>query len=277
MMGLLLVLVATLFGEASASIGKDEIKKQKESVYTFGFLSLFFGWVFIVLFGLIKGSFIFSLDSLPTFSARVILEIFQITVTIFAVRVADRSTMGFLRIITIPLLLLVDIFIGYSIYPAQIFGMLLIVISLIILFMNHGIKKSGVALVVISAVNAVITTSLYKYDITNFNSVEAEQGLISFILMVYLFLMAFFVEKEDPIKFFKKPIFFTQSLLGGVSGAIISFAYMFAPASIIMTGKRASSILWSILSGSVYFHEKHFVLKILSFILILVGLILLVY
>ncbi len=240
-----------------------------------GFLSLLWGSIFIISIGFIRDDFVFSMASLPTFGARIVIEIMQIHVMLLATVKADRSTWGFLRIITIPILLTTDIFLDYKITPLQITGIGIIILSLIILFINHGIKKKGMWLVLFTAVNSAAAISLYKYDITHFNSVEAEQSIIILILMVYLFIMAVFVAKENPILFLKKPFFILQSIAGGLSPAFLSFAYLFAPASVITTGKRSFSILWSMLSGNMYFHEKNFLIKFSSFTLIVVGLILL--
>lgn len=275
MIGLLLVSASTFFREIGASIGKAKVLDHKESIYTMGFLSLLWGSIIIVAIGFMRDNFVFSMASLPTFGTRIILEIIQIHVMLIATVKADRSTWGFLRIVTIPLLLATDIFLGYKITPLQIVGIGIIILSLIILFINHGIRKKGAWLVLFTAINGAVTISLYKYDITHFNSVEAEQSIIMLIVMAYLFAMAIFVAKENPISFLKKPIFILQSIAGGLSPAFLSFAYLFAPASIITTGKRSFSILWSMLSGNVYFHEKYFLIKFFSFALIILGLILL--
>ena len=74
---------------------------------------------------------------------------------------------------------------------------------------------------------------------------------------------------------FKKE-FLAQSILSGIGSVASSIAYTFAPASIITSGRRASSILWSIISGNRIFHEKHLVIKIISFVFIIIGLALLV-
>ncbi len=276
MIGLLLVLTSTFFWEIGFLIGKDKVKKHKESIYTMGFLSLFWGTIILVATGLIRDSFVFSASSLPTFGIRIFLEIVQAHIIMLAITKSDRSTFGFLRIITIPLLLMADVALGYTITPLQIVGIGTIVLSLILLFINHGIKKQGAWLVLFTAVNAPVTIFLYKYNITNFNSVEAEQGILFLILMVYFFFMAYFMTKENPILFLRKPIFFLQSLSMGLGSVVMSFAYLLAPASIITTGKRSFSILWTMISGNIYFHEKHFLIKFFSFILIVAGLVLLV-
>ena len=92
----------------------------------------------------------------------------------------------------------------------------------------------------------------------------------------YFLIMAFFIAKENPIKFLKKPIFIGQSFSEGIGAVLGSFAYLFAPASIITTAKRSLSVLWSIVAGKVYFHEKHLIIKLMAFTLIIGGLVLLV-
>ncbi len=276
MIGLLLITASTFFQEIGASIGKKEVEDHKESIYTMGFLSLAVGTLFFLLIVFLKNEFIFSLASLPTLGVRIVLEIAQAHMTMLAIAYADRSTTGFLRIGTIPLLLATDIFLGYTINFAQIIGISLIAVALIFLLINHGIRKKGIGYIIFTTINAVITLSLFKYNITNFNSVEAEQSIVMSVLIIYFLIMAFFIAKENPIKFLKKPIFIGQSFSEGIGAVLGSFAYLFAPASIITTAKRSLSVLWSIVAGKVYFHEKHLIIKLMAFTLIIGGLVLLV-
>jgi len=277
MIGLFLVLTSTFFKEIGTSIGKTKVAEHKESIYTFGFLSMLGSMLFFLFIAFfIRGAFLFSLESLPTFTIRAILEIAQAHVSILAITVADRSTFGFLRIITIPLLLSVDIVLGYSIGLSQIAGIAIIVFVLIFLLLNHGIRKKGMWLVLFTAVNAVVTISLFKYNITHFNSVEAEQALISGIVLIYFLIMALFVAKENPFRFLRQPVFLLQSVTEGISHVVLSFAYIFAAASVITTAKRALSILWAILSGNLYFREKHIGIKIIALIVIVIGFIFLI-
>src|SRR6185369_9588941 len=112
MLALLLVLCSALAEETSQSIGKRSVKRKRESVYGLGFLELF--WGFIVMFGLVivtPGNH-FSTASLPTLIPRIFLEILVTYLTVEAIVRVERSTMGFLRLTTIPFLLLVDIILG---------------------------------------------------------------------------------------------------------------------------------------------------------------------
>lgn len=286
MFALIIIGIAGLFNEIGTSLGKVEERRHEEGIYTMGFLNLFWGGVFILLLGLLiptnffalgfPAGFVFSLDSLPTFLPRVLLEIVQLHLTLLAIVYADRSTSGFLSVLTLPLLLSVDVALGYSVDFWQIGGITLIVGSLIMLFINHGIRKAGALFVFLSAINAVITMSLYKYNITHFNSVEAEQGIMITVLLVYAWMLARIRTGENPLKFLIHPIFFFQSVTKGLSVVLVSFAYLFGAASVITAGKRSFTILWSVLVGNVYFHEKHIGIQMTAFILIISGIILLI-
>jgi multidrug transporter EmrE-like cation transporter len=92
--------------------------------------------------------------------------------------------------------------------------------------------------------------------------------------MFYFFFTAYFLSKENPLRFLTKPLFFGQSAGQGISGVLESFAYNFAPASLILGTKRASSVAWTVVSGGVYFKEKHLAVKIACLAFIIIGIIL---
>lgn len=272
MIPLLVTAIGGFFEELGTSIAKRNITEKVASIYTIGFLNTLSGA--IILFGAIvifNQDFTFSSKSLPTFGLRAGLEIFQAYVTMVALSLADRSTHGFLRVLTLPLLLLVDAVLGYALTVEQVIGVSIIVFAFIFLFINHGIRKQGSMFVLFSAINAVATISLYKYDITHYNSVAAEQILIFIILSVYFLCMAIFVNKENPFLALKNRKLLLQPVLHGIGGTILSFAYALAPASVITSAKRSVEVLWSVLSGHVIFKEKHFAVKVAAFALIATG------
>jgi len=80
---------------------------------------------------------------------------------------------------------------------------------------------------------------------------------------------------ENPFALLRKPIFLVQSLVGGMGFAIGSFAYLLAAPSVITAAKRSSAVLWSVLSGNLYFHEKHILIKLAAFALLATGIIVL--
>ncbi len=273
-MALILMLIGTLLSETSSSMGKNAVNNHSETVYSFGFLSLFWSVVFFGVTGLVLSDFVFDIRSLPLFTLRLILEIILAHIALTSIVLANRSTVSFLKLVTIPLLLLVDLAVGYSIALPQIFGIFLILAALMTVFWHNPSDKKGSMLVLTASVIAVATTSLFKYNITYYNSVAAEQLIVSASLLIYFTIMSIFVGKERPWKLLSGFYTEVQSITHGIAGVLLSFAYIFAPASIIITMKRSLSILWSIIFGQRYFHEQNLARKLIALPIVVIGLIL---
>lgn len=277
MIGALLVSLASLVEELSATVGKLAVARRQESVYTMGFLDALVAVALFAVLGLVAADgFSFSAASLPTFVPRVLLEILQAHYSMHALALAARSTFNFLRTLTIPALLLVDVALGYALGTSQLVGVGLIVFALLVLFANHGIEKPGAGFVLFTSLNAAVTITLFKYDITRHNSVAAEQGIVFVVLAAYFLLMALFRAKENPFALLRRKMVSGQSMLYAAGVTMESVAYSFAPASIILTAKRASGVFWSILTGNRVFHEKHWLLKISVGTIAVTGFVLLI-
>ncbi|MEK7585308.1 MAG: hypothetical protein AAB455_02260 [Patescibacteria group bacterium] len=268
-LGLFLIFLSSLLGEFSDSVGKKQISLGKENLYFLGFINYFWAALFFLVIGLVRDSFVFSLASLPTLLPRLVLEVAQAQVGLMALVRADRSTFSFLRILTIPLLLIVDLWLGYRLSLPQLLGLGIITIGII--FVSRGLSWRGSGYALFTAINAVATISLYKYDITHFNSVEAEQGIVTLVLLLY-FLTIVLVTRPRDLLALKQPLFLGQYFSIGAGTYLASLAYNFAPASIITGAKRAFDILTAIFAGHFYFKEKHFMFKLLALGLIVIGL-----
>ena len=275
MIGIILVLFAGFFEEISNSLGKKIITEKVKEFFIVGFLYLFWTTAIFFAIALFRGEFIFKLASLPFFIPRAILEIMLAHVGLVALREADRSTFSFVRIITIPLLLAVDFILGYSITATQFLGIIIIVLSLIILMLRSGLNFKGIGYTIFTAIVAVITLSLYKYNITHFNSVEAEEGVIYLILTIYFMIRATSASGELPFSYLKKPKYIILSATRSLAAVVGSFAYIFAPATVIVAGRRAASVFLAVLSGHFYFRERHVLKKLAAFIGVVAGIILL--
>lgn len=284
MLGTLLVGVGTLAEELGDSISKLTIRRAPARLYTIGFAGTLAGLATLGALGLLipahffapnfPGGFVFDAASLPTLIPRVILEIFQAHITLRAVATAERSTYAFLRILTIPLLLGVDVALGYTMSAYQITGIVFVIAGLVFLFSNHGIQRTGAGLVLFTALNAVTTISLYKYDISRFNSVEMEQGIVLAATLMYFSAMAR-LRGERPLARLFDTAERAQLLSAAVANATLSFAYLYLPPSVATAGKRALSELWALGSGAVYFKEKRLVVKLVTLTLTIGGIILL--
>lgn len=274
MIGALFILFGTLLSEISALIGKFKATQKKESLFLMGFLETFWVMLFFIIIALCRGTLYLDPASLPIFFIRVIFELVVFTLGLQAIIKADRSTNAFLTIITIPLLLIVDIALGYDIAALQIIGIVIIIIALCTLYIKHGIRKKGSAYIILWACGAVITISLFKYNITHYNSVEAEGAYMYLILCAYSLIMTLIYDRRNPFPYLFKYPYNLESLTRGVAVPLLSFAYMFGTASIILTAKRVLSIIWSIFFGNHYFHEKRIGIKIICLVVVFLGLVL---
>lgn len=278
MTGIVLVALAELFAEFSVSVGKYQIAHKRESLFAMGFLSAFWATIFLAGIGLMSESaFVFSLASLPTFLTRAVLEILLMFITLSALIAADRTTFSFLRVLTIPLLLATDLWIGYAVSMTEIMGISLIVVALVFLLLNHGLSPRGKILSLVSAILAVATISLYKYDITHYNSVAAEQTLMHSIILVAMVSGGAFYARENVLRYLLHPLFLAQSIAAGVASVLLSFGFAFGHPSVIMAAKRSFEIVASVVSGQAYFHEKHIVIKSISLLLIAGGIVLMLF
>ncbi len=273
MFGVLLMLAGTFFEELSTSIGKIGIRRHLESPFSFGFInSSLVTIAFIVILVIRRNGLVFSSASLPLLAIRVVLEMLTASVTLHAIAKADRSTYGFLRTLTIPLILVYDLVLAYKFDYLQLLGVAFIVVALLFLFMNHGLSRKGAALSLLSAFLASLTISIYKYSITNYNSPEIDQSIVNFFLLVFFFVMAKYVYKEDAVKAFWHRRSLGQSMIAALGSLVESYAYLFAPASVIVAAKRSLAVFWSVLSGKVAFHERKLAIKLIALFLCAVGL-----
>lgn len=269
----LLILVGSFFAEVADSIGKKQVQRSKQNVYSLGFLNSF--WVTIILFvSIILGAnFTFNTASFPTFLTRVVLEIVLAHITVLGIIRAERSTFAYLRLLTIPLVLIIDLVLGNSLGMAQIIGVNLVFLGLIILLYRNPKSNKGVWTVVLGAVIASITLSLFKYDITHYNSVAAEQLLVTSAVVFYFYIASVVRKQRVDLSLLIKPWTALQSLSSGLETAFVSFAFYYAPTSIITVLKRTTAMFWAVLFGHRYFKEEAMLRKVLAGILIGCGLI----
>lgn len=276
MIGILLIVTASLFEEFSTSSAKESITRKIESipsrVVLVGVWSIFF-------FGasLLAGAeWRFSAASLPFFIPRLLLEILLAHITVSALARADRSTFGFIRTLTIPLVLGIELALGTALLPSQIAGVTALFFALAVLGMNHALDGKGMRLALLSACISAITLSLFKYDITHYNSVAAEQLLATVIVWLYFLGYAIVKLRENPFRLLRTRRILSESAASGVANLIGSFAYSFAPAAVIVATQRATGVAFSIVAGALRFHERHIGEKFLVLGLTVLGIVLLV-
>lgn len=276
----LLVLVGNFFEELSASASKHAFAGRVFTYVLYGFLIesisvLFFGGT-----ALIGGfSLVYNTHALPLFTLRVITEFLQCEVVFRALAIADRSTFGFIRVLTIPLLLLVDIMMGYTITNLQFLGIGIILVVLLAYFASGKIHGKGMGLALTSAFLSVSDLSLYKYDISHYNVAAISQLYVALALFL-IYGVRLLLSREDRILLLQMkahPLLGLVFVSQGFSSLLVSLAYQYAPASLILAFSRGVSVLWSLVSGVFYFHEERVLKKTFAFALIILGLLVLVH
>lgn len=125
------------------------------------------------------------------------------------------------------------------------------------MFWRNPRGQKGVGIVLFGGILAVATTSLFKYNITVHNSVAAEQLIISLVLLTYFLIFSMVKFNEKPWKLLGHPDVQIQSISHGISGLLISFAYLYAPASVIISFKRLLAVFWATISGNIVLRKTH--------------------
>jgi hypothetical protein len=265
MTALLLLFIGTFGEEVSLSMGKSAVKRRLQSPYTMVFLSLFWGVVFFVVSLLFGKEFTFTVASLPTFGLRLLIEMVISYTAIMAVIRADRSTCVFMRLITIPLLVLSDLRLGYSLSSFQLAGIVVICTVLVGLLSMGKISRKGLGYCLFTSIMGAATITLYKYNISHFNTVAGEQIMMHGALLVWFTVLARLKTKENPWSYLLRLFSEEQSIAKGLGSFLISHAYNLAPASVVVTADRSLSIFWGVIFGHRFFHERNFGLKLVAF------------
>jgi hypothetical protein len=222
---------------------------------------------------------IFNTASIPLLIVRLIFEVLQSYFTLLAIKQCDRSTFSILRVLTIPLLVIADVVLWYQFTSYSLIWIGIILFSFIWFNSNHRtINWKGWYFALFTAINAVITLSLFKYSITHYgNSLEIDQWIMA--LWTVIFFIWYNLKKERKIGLYllkKEKIFWIQWILMALTSIILSYSYLYLNASEATAVKRAWEMFWSVLAGFVFFQETNFIKKILFALCIILGLIVMV-
>lgn len=170
-----LLICASVLIEAAGTIGKIEIRKKIESVFSMSFLNMFWSFgVFGAILVFRPDAWRFSVASIPLLIIRLILDCFQVYWTGKALSLASRGTFGLVRTLTIPLVLLAEVALGYQLSALQLIGVSIVSLTLMLLGSLGDIEKKGIQYVLLSAINAAMTITLFKFSITHYNSIPTD-------------------------------------------------------------------------------------------------------
>ncbi len=258
MFGAALSFIGAAFHEVTLSIDKRFLGNHSITVAEIAAINYLLGASLYLFVAFVRDvPLVLAEASYFIFGLRVLLEVGQTYLLFYALQRAERSVFGMFRTVSIPLLLLVDLALGYMLSPLQSIGMFIVTVAFIVFVEDRRSSKDGWVLVLASAVLSVCTIAMYKYNITNFNTVEAENFYFFGILGSLFLLYVSFIKQKNIFRLLQRPAIVAQAMCSETGTMFSSFAYMFAPASVILAIARSSGVFWSLVSGSLYFHEQH--------------------
>lgn len=263
MIGIFFGIVGTFFIEIQNTITKYQSTKYHPLTIAWVgsvCVCLFYVWWLIIWSDVYGYShFIPKKESLWLLSLRIILECIQAYITILAIRDTERSTYGFIRILTLPVLLVFDIFIGYSITMIQ---------SICIIFMTWLLTYTLAFdqwktyrwwwYALFSAINAACTLSLYKYSLSHYgNTVIGDQLIITTIVCLFFSIWIYIVRPNKIRWLFYDTYFLWQGIAMAIGSVLMSFGYQYLLAVEVTMLTRVWWVFWSLVFGVIIFHEKH--------------------
>jgi drug/metabolite transporter (DMT)-like permease len=168
---------------------------------------------------------------------------------------------------------------GDTITNIEFLGIGIILVVLLAYFAGGKIHGKGMGLALASALLSVVNLTFYKYDISHYNAAAVSQLYVSLALFS-IYAVRLMLSKEDRallVQMKAHPLLGLSFVSQAFSSLLVSLAYQYAPASLILAFSRACSVLWSLISGVFYFHEENVLRKAFAFALIVVGLFVLVH
>ncbi len=259
MLGILLVVLGSLLVEVGSTTTKISLKRHTLTILDSALLVLGASTIPFVIIALVAPeTFVFHTATLPIFTLRFILEVILVIVGGYALLRADRSTFALLRTLTIPLLLIIDLFLSYPISGPQIAGALIITGTLAVTTFGK-LSQKGIMLSILSAILATVTISLFKIDVQQ-NSVIAEQLVMHLLMLATLIPLKVALHESMPVNAirFNRQTHITM-LSASLAGILGSFAYALVPGTaLVAAAKRGIGVLFALGSGKMIFNEQHF-------------------
>ncbi|MBP7057338.1 hypothetical protein KBB08_02510 [Candidatus Gracilibacteria bacterium] len=275
MVGVLLMVVAACFIEIGAYLSKHEVENHHESLQAMMFLNTFCS-AFLFLAVALWNDASFVIYSWPILVLGAVFSIVSALVGSIATIKSQMSQAGLFRLASIPLLLLVDYFLGYDISPLQFGGIAMILAILVMLSFKHEWDKPSVRWLMLNAFLVVIDVTLYKYSIDRVASLEMIQLMYRFSLLLYCILVMRLANKEHVLRHLATPIAWWQSAVIAIGAVLSGFAFSYGPPSIILAAYRSAQAFWSLIIGALFFYERSLAIKILILVFLIFGVTLLI-
>jgi drug/metabolite transporter (DMT)-like permease len=190
-----------------------------------------------------------------------ILTILFVRFNIRLTQTADRSFASQFSVLTIPVMMIADVVLWYSITPLQM-G-IMAAITLIFIIQNRGIRGNSkdIPLALGCVITWVVSMILFKYTTSHWLSMTLQIFLSAFCNVTILVfwkhneLLTLIRRRKD------RAVASRLALFHGASSLLCSYALSFGIASIVVTIKRVTQLIRSLIFSKVVFHEHHMLRK----------------
>jgi uncharacterized membrane protein len=269
--------ISSFIDQLGSAVSKDVMDPAAANldVWTSALLSLLFGSLIIFMVFLFKvglGGVILDTGYIWTFIPRVALEILQLYVTYTALKISDLSTFGFIRVISIIVVVISElVFMGVLLKPGQYLGIFIVLLSILAIFRSGKSKTDGWKYSLASAVNGALLLTFTRFQFNHINPYLNESIVRAFCIVIVLGIIL--ISGKGLAVLPKKILWLAP--FRSLTGLLNLLALNFGSASIYSTSERGGSVVSAVLVGHSYFKEKSFGEKLLISLSICFGIILL--
>lgn len=261
-MALIIILVASLLIEIKFSIIKQ--KQHHISPYFMWLLWCLFVFIMMGISLVIKWEFLFDPSSIYLIICRLVFECLQVYWWLKATTTADRSTATSIKMLTLPLLVTADLFLGYEMSTTSVLWIIIITLAFILFNLKWktlNFKWSWYAFA--TAINACITLSFFKYLITHYNnSFEVVQMIAASTTIIFLWAIIYYKKEKASIKLLKDKIVITGLSSYWIWAVMSSYWYTLVTASEATTFVRIWGMFSWLLMWYLMFKEDQIKNKI---------------
>ncbi|MDR3168913.1 MAG: hypothetical protein LBU27_04055 [Candidatus Peribacteria bacterium] len=174
-----------------------------------------------------------------------------------AVHQADRSTFSVMSTISIPLLLISDIVLGYDVSWRQIAGVIILVMMLGYTVFTGDFSKKGIKYIITSNLISMGTIIAFKYTTTYYASTELMNFYNAGGMSLLFLVIVGRTKGRHGIQQILRPKYLGFASLYAVGSVLCAAAYKYMIASMVIALKRFFSMMFGILTGKLFFHEEN--------------------
>jgi len=233
-------------------------KKKSTNLWALALVSWLGSSIVIWIVFIARGDFAFNWGAWGWFVPRIVLEMFQIYVTMKALEKADLSFFSFGRVFSIIIVMFLEArFLGITLRVGQYGGVFLVVFSIFI-FLSRSIKRTkGWFWVMLSSLNGGLLFVITKLQFS-YNNAFTNESILRLVLVLLMMLLVW--GRRKSLSWNAKAWLLLP--FRSVVGVLNLLALSLGAATIYSTVDRGGSVLSGVVLGNRFFKEKSLLEKL---------------